>query len=174
MIKMTEVESVSKILFDRLYSEAYPKISHERKRVGDVKLGESMFKEISLYKTALYYLDDYPVGLVSYDTIQYNEKTYFFHRYPTYGVDQNGSRAWWYSEEFQQVMSEYMKNMNCSGFITMINPSSAAAMAAKQHFGSFDKYFKVPVEYSIRSVLGIIMEEAFPGGKCLVIDLLEE
>jgi len=174
MMKMIETDSVSKTLFDRLYSEAYPKISNERKRVGDVKLGESMFNELSLYKTAIYYVDDYPVGLVSYHTFQYNEKTYFFHRYPTYGVDQTGSRAWWYSEEFQQVNSEYLKNMNCVGLITLINPSSPAAMAVKQHFGSFDKYYKVPVEYSISAVLGTAAEVMLPGGKCLVIDLLEE
>jgi hypothetical protein len=172
-MKMIETDSVSKTLFDRLYSEAYPKISNERKRVGDVKLGESMFNELSLHKVAIYYVDDYPVGLVSYHTIKYNNKTYFFHRYPTYGVDQTGSRAWWYSEEFQQVNSEYLKNMNCVGLITLINPSSPAAMAVKQHFGSFDKYYKVPVEYSISAVLGTAEEVMLPGGKCLVIDLMD-
>ena len=51
MIKMIETDNVSKTLFDRLYSEAYPKISHERQRIGNVKLGESMFNELSLYKS---------------------------------------------------------------------------------------------------------------------------
>jgi hypothetical protein len=64
--------------------------------------------------------------------------------------------------------------MNCVGLITLINPSSPAAMAVKQHFGSFDKYYKVPVEYSISAVLGTAAEVMLPGGKCLVIDLLEE
>jgi hypothetical protein len=172
MIKMIETDSVSRTLFDRLYSEAYPKISIERKRVGDVQLGDAMFNELSLYKTAVYYLDDYPVGLVSYNTMEYRGRTYFFHRYPTYGVDQNGSRSWWYSEEFQQVNSEYVKNMNCAGVITMINPSSPAANAVKQHFGSFDKYYEVPIEYSISDVLGTEIEKMLPGGKCLVIDLI--
>jgi hypothetical protein len=174
MMKMIETDIVSKALFDRLYAEAYPKISNERKRVGDVKLGESMFNELPLYNTAIYYVDDYPVGLVSYHTIQYNEKTYFFHRYPTYGVDQTGSRAWWYSEEFQQVNSQYIKNMNCAGVITIINPSSAAAMAVKQHFGSFGKYYNIPVEYSISVVLGASAESMLQGGRCLVIDLMDE
>jgi hypothetical protein len=173
MIKMTEVDSISRTLFDRLYSEAYSKISAERARVGDVQLSESMYSELPLYKIATYYVDDYPVGLVSYYTIQYNGKTYFFHRYPTYGVDQNGSRAWWYSEEFQQVNSEYVKNMNCAGVITMFNPGSPASNAVKQHFGYFNKYYKLPVEHSISAVLGPGMGGLLPGGKCLVIDLVD-
>lgn len=169
---MKQVDSVSRELYDRLYTEAYPKISAERKRVGDVALGEAMFNELPLYETAIYYVDNYPVGLVSYNTIQYNNKTYFFHRYPTYGTDENGSRSWWYSEEFQQVNSEYVKNMNCAGVITMFNPGSPAANAVIQHFGSFKKYYKEPVECSINSVFGIGMDTLLPGGKCLVIDLL--
>jgi hypothetical protein len=173
MIKMTEVDSISRTLFDRLYSEAYSKISVERTRVGDVQLGESMYSELSLHKTAIYYVDDYPVGLVSYSTIQYKGKTYFFHRYPTYGIDQNGSRAWWYSEEFQQVNSEYIKNMNCVGVITINNPASPAAKATIKHVGTFQKYFKVPVECSISSVLGPGKDNVIPGGICLVIDLVD-
>ena len=170
---MIETDSVSKTLFDRLYSEAYSKISIERTRLGDVQLSDAMFNELSLYNIATYYIDDYPVGLVSYHTIQYNDKPYFFHRYPTYGIDQNGSRAWWYSEEFQEVNSQYVKNMNCAGVITMFNPGSPASDAVKQHFGSFNKYYNVPVEYSISAVLGSGMENMLPGGKCLVIDLMD-
>ena len=174
MITMVQTDNVSRELYDRLYNEAYPKTSLERARLGDTELADGMFNGLALYKTAVYYLDGYPVGVVSYQDFQYNGNLYFFHRYPTYGTDENGSRAWWYSEEFQRVFSEYVRARNYIGVIAVIhaNPEDSGGTATKKHFGSFNKYFKVPVAYPIDSILGPNMDWILPGGNCLVIDLM--
>jgi len=174
MLKIENVESVDRILFDRLYNEAFEKISSERKRVGDKKLADSMFNELADHKILMYYVNDYVVGIASYDDLIFNGKKYMYHRYPTYGKDINGSRAWWYSEEFQKTGSENVAELGYSGIITLFNPGSPAAEAVRTHFSSFAAYYNAPAEYDMREVLGVLAGDGaiLPGGKCFVIDLI--
>lgn len=169
MLRLEHTTAIDRVLFDRLYSEAYDKISNERKRVGEQALADNMFNSLEHHDTIVYYVDDYVVGIASYQDITFNGKKYMFHRHPTYGKDANGSRAWWYSEEFQQKNSEYVRNAGYAGVITLFNPGSPAAEAVRTHFGSFNAYYNKPVEYEMIEVLGNL--NILPNGKCFVIDL---
>ena len=173
MLKIKHAETIDRILFDRLYSEAFQKISSERKRVGDQNLADAMFNELSDHKIIVYYIDNYAVGIASYNDLIFNDKKYMFHRYPTYGKDINGSRSWWYSEEFQQKNSEYVRAAGYAGVITLFNPGSPAGEAVRTHFGSFNAYYNSPAEYEIKEVFGNKLgDNTLPGGKCFVIDLI--
>ena len=130
---------------NRLYNEAYPYISQERARMGEEALKNELIHNLQGFPLLKYQIEEYIVGICSYTSFRYNDKVYLFHRHPLYGNDSNGSRSWWYSEEFQKKNSEFVRSENFAGVMTLYNPNSPAAKAVANHFGSFGKYYVSPI-----------------------------
>lgn len=160
MITLTKIQpsEISTDVLDRLYSEAYARISIERKRMGDDALRAALIDDLQDYPIIRYDVDGYTVGICSYSELVYEGKTYLYHRHPIYGQTQTGSRAWWYSEEFQQKNSEFVRNEGYAGVITLFNPDSPAGQAVAKHFGSFGKYYNTPVIFDNPRDLGLYLD----------------
>jgi len=152
------VNDISRDILERLYSEAYNYISEERKRMGEKELKSVLLENLNDCSIIKYDIDSYVVGICSYHEHQYNGKKYLLHRHPIYGTDKNGSRAWWYSEEFQKNNAEFVRNEGLNGVITLFNPNSPAAKAVKNHFGSFGKYYNRPIIFEDPSELLISLD----------------
>ena len=175
MITLTKVfaKDLSTQILERLYQEAFPYISAERKRMGDDKLKAALLNGLEDYPIIRYEVDGYTVGICSYAEMPHNNKLYLFHRHPIYGQTQAGSRAWWYSEEFQQKNSEYVRAEGLAGVITLFNPGSPAAVAVGKHFGSFNKYYNKPIVVQDPSTIGIALKDDAKGIlQAYVIDLM--
>ena len=176
MLTLTKVyaEDLSDELLNRLYNEAYAYISKERQRMGDVALKAALIDDLKDYPIIRYDVNDYTVGIASYNDFKYDRKLYMFHRHPIYGQSESGSRAWWYSEEFQQKNSEYTRAEGYSGVITLFNSESPAAIAVGTHFGSFNKYYDTPVVINDPNSIGFKLKADASGLKAYVINLMEE
>lgn len=172
----TTPEEISLDVLERLYAEAYPYISEERKRMGDAELKSALIDQLHDFPIIRYDLDGYTIGVCSYNDQYINGKKYLLHRHPIYGHTQTGSRGWWYSEEFQQKNSEYVRAEGFAGVVTLFNPSSPAAKAVLSHFGSFNKYYKTPTVYDDpKTSIGITLHPNADGIlKAMIIDLMEE
>lgn len=176
MLTLTKVyaEDLSDELLNRLYAEAFPYISKERQRMGTDALKAALIGDLAHHPIIKYDVDRYTVGIASYNDIQYNGKTYMYHRHPIYGQTEAGSRAWWYSEEFQQKNSEYVRAEGYAGVITLFNPESPAGKAVGTHFGSFNKYYKVPEVIVNPEEIGFKLKEDAKGiMQAYVIDLMD-
>jgi len=171
MIKITKCNAtdVTENEFERLYNEAFDYISEERKRMGDEQLRNALLNKLELFPFIKIEVDDYLVGVASYTDGFYNNKKYMLHRHPIYGCDINGSKAWWYSEEFQAKTKSYVLDNNYCGVITAFNPASPAAKAVISHFGSFNKYYNTPFILDDLSTTGISLNDNTLS--VLVIDL---
>jgi len=175
MLTLTKitVDDISREVLERLYSEAHPYISEERKRMGDDDLKAALIDQLHNHPIIRYDVDGYTVGICSYSSQQINDKPYLLHRHPVYGQTTTGSRAWWYSEEFQQKNSEFVRAEGFAGLATLFNPNSPAAKAVLNHFGSFDKYYQIPVVYDDpRISIGITLHPGAVGIlKAMIINL---
>lgn len=176
MITLTKVyaEDLSAGLLDRLYVEAFPYISNERQRMGTEALKSALTDGLENYPIIQYDVDGYTVGIASYSEVVYNGKLYMFHRHPIYGQTESGSRSWWYSEEFQQKNSEYVRAEGYVGVITLFNSESPAGRAVGSHFGSFNKYYMTPVIADPSSIGFKLKQDAQGVLQAYVIDLMEE
>lgn len=147
-IRLESPTTVTRAEFDRLFNEASSKISIDRQRLGgETELREAMWKahEDPNNKVGAYYKDDYLVGCrVARDWYIGDEKFEWYIQ-PTYGTDQNGSRAWWYAEETRKAMRDFCVDAGYAGAIAVHNPGSPAALAVADYFAqSFDgrQYFQ--------------------------------
>lgn len=177
MLTLTKVfaDDLSSELLDRLYDEAFPYVSTERQRMGDDALRAALIDDLKDHPIIKYDLDGYTIGIASYADFTYNDKTYMYHRHPIYGQTSTGSRAWWYSEEFQQKNSEYVRAEGYAGVITLFNPSSPAGKAVGTHFGSFNKYYYTPTIVEDPETIGFKLKDDAVGKlNAYVIDLMEE
>ena len=175
MIKLTKCVATD-ILTDelnRLYDEAFGYISVERKRIGDQQLKNELINNLGQFPVIKYETDGYLVGIASYTDIIYNNKKYMFHRHPIYGQTESGSRAWWYSEEFQQKNSEYVRNEGYAGVITLFNPESPAGKAVGNHFGTFGKFYNTPLIVEPEEMNITLDVTAVNKLKAYVIDLMD-
>ena len=176
MLTLTKVyaEDLSEELLNRLYAEAFPYISKERQRMGDNALQAALIGDLNDHPIIRYDVDGYTVGIASYADFVYDGKTYMFHRHPIYGQTETGSRAWWYSEEFQQKNSEYVRAEGYAGVITLFNPASPAGKAVGSHFGSFNKYYNKPVVVEDPETIGFKLKPDAKGiMQAYVIDLMD-
>jgi hypothetical protein len=124
---------------DRIFSEAYEKISVERQRVGEEKLKAQIWGNILNYNNLTIESDGYIVGIITWvPMVTVDNVNYIGTRLVAFGKDQNGSRAWFYSEEFQKVLAETIAGT--AGLISILNPASPAAQAIAKIFGVY-KYF---------------------------------
>lgn len=174
MITLTKCIStdISSNDLERLYGEAFTHISEERQRMGDEALKSALLDDLYNFPIIKYEIDVYLVGIASYTDTIYNNKKYMFHRHPIYGHTETGSRAWWYTEEFQQKNSEYVRDEGYAGVITLFNPESPAGKAVGSHFGTFGKYYNTPLVVEPEAINIALDVTAIDKLKAYVIDLM--
>lgn len=176
MLTLTKVyaPNLSVELLDRLYNEAFPYISKERQRMGEEALKAALIDDLRDHPIIMYDFDGYTVGIASYADMLVDDKKYMYHRHPIYGQTEAGSRAWWYSEEFQQKNSEYVRAEGYAGVITLFNPNSPAGKAVGSHFGSFNKYYNKPIVVEDPETIGFKLKPDAKGiMQAYVIDLMD-
>lgn len=177
MLTVTKVfaSDLTTELLERLYSEAYPYISKERQRMGEDALKAALIDDLGDHPIIQYEVDGYVVGIASYTDMVVDGKKYMYHRHPLYGQTETGSRAWWYSEDFQKANSEFVRAEGYVGVLTLFNPNSPAGKAVGTHFGSFNKYYSEPMVVGDPETLGFKLKPDAKGiMQAYVIDLLEE
>lgn len=138
--------------FDRLFDEAWEKISAERQRVGDRELRESLWHGLHRGHCYMYVVDGYVAGCGSHEDIQIGEEKWLWYRTPTLGRDQTGSKAWFYSEDFQRIPAEMRKAEGYIGMIIVANTDSPAKAAVESHYGTFNAHFELPEQVDASSV----------------------
>ena len=170
---MTRVGTPNKDEFDRLFQEALPYISKERQRLGEDTLKAGLWSALVELDSVVYAVDGYTVGMAALGTCVYDGQRYLEHISPTYGTDQNGSRSWWYHDDFQRLSADFVRDNNYVGIVTAFNPNTPASNAVKNHFGNIaGNYFNRPVE--------VPYEEIFSGppaaseAKAMIITLRDD
>ena len=172
---MTKVDTPNKADFDRVFNEALPFVSHERRRMGDASLKEALWNSLVNNDSVVYEKDGYVVGMASLDTLDWGGTSYLFHMYPTYGGDETGSRSWWYSDDFQRVSADFVRDNGYVGIVTAFNPNTPASNAVSSHFGNVaGDYFERPREVEVSEVFGPNHSTVSDNMKLFVIDLKEQ
>ena len=121
--------------FERLFTEAWDYISAERQRMGADNLKAGLWEAHKENKTLIYEEDGYVVGTISFKFHQYKRKKYLHYLYPTYGENESGSRAWFYSEEYKNS-SDKLKSVfpDVEGVVMIGNPDSPAMTAIQNKY----------------------------------------
>jgi len=140
--------------FDRLFDEAWDKISAERQRIGDRKLRETLWRGLHSGKCDMYVVDGYVAGCGSHEDLDIEGEKWLWFRTPTLGRDQTGSKAWFYSEDFQRIPAEMRKAEGYTGMIVVANSESPAKAAVESHYGTFNAHFEAPEQVDPSSVFG--------------------
>jgi len=120
-------EKLNRETFERLFSEAVKYSAHEVERMGgeDILL-EGLWKSHNFanskhnkLRSKVYKIDDYVVGCSHFTLNYFNDYTLYTET--LLGADQNGSKAWWYSEETVAAERKFLADRHQSGFISPLN-----------------------------------------------------
>lgn len=150
--------------FDRCFNEAWEKISIERQRVGDSELREALWSTLSSFEAISYVLDGHTLGVASYSSIERGDESWMWYRYPTFGCDANGSRSWFYSEDFQRASYEFWSTKGHVGFVVVANTASPASAAVRSIWGTYSGFYTAPVERTPAEVFEAPIAQAMPAG----------
>ena len=150
--------------FDRCFNEAWDRISIERQRLGDSELRESLWSTLSSFEAISYVLDGHTLGVASYSTIERNGESWMWYRYPTFGCDANGSRSWFYTEDFQRACHEFWSTKGHVGFVVVANSASPAAAAVRSIWGGHNGYWTTAAERTPAEVFEAPIAQAVPAG----------
>ena len=155
-------EKLDRQTFERLFSEAVGHSAHEVERIGgEDKLLEGMWyshnvdPRYSKLRSRVYKIDGYVVGC-SHFTLNYSDD-YMLYSEVLLGADQNGSKAWWYSEEAVKAEKKFLLDNSMVGTVSPVNVDARPfSVAGERTCKSFDgqQYFS---KYSFRT-----MRETFP------------
>ena len=140
--------------FDRLFNEAWDKISAERQRVGDRALRESLWRVLHADKAEQYVLDGHVVGCGGYTDLHLGDENWLLFNVPTMGCDANGSRSWFYSEDFQRVSADKRRLEGYVGMIAVANSASPARSAVESIYGSYSGSYEAPLVATAEEVFG--------------------
>jgi len=167
------VEGVcSREIFDRCFNEAWDYISIERQRTGDEKLREGLWSTLNTYRAIQYVQDGYVFAVASYSPQVYNGAQWAWYRYPTYGKTQDGSKSWFYSEEFQQVNADYFRAKGFAGWLVVVNPPSPAATAVKNIWGTYNAHWHRPLEKAPAEVFPAPYAASMPTQSVFVMEII--
>lgn len=151
---------IDREVYDRLFQEALPYISEERLRVGEEELRESMWRNLKAHETTerMYIQDGEVVGVSCVRPLGLPDgSTGMWYMHPTYGQTSLGSRAFFYSEDFQKVGKNWMDANGYDKVIVIHNPGSAAALAVEAIWGNSwegRRYFNKPEVLTIDEAFG--------------------
>lgn len=147
-IKFTIITNPVRAVYDRLFAEALPQISVERLRLGEEPLREGMWAGLTdlANKAHQVTVDGHVTAYICYKEYTYNDQDYRLLMHPTVGCDVNGSKAWYYSEEFKQAEQAFDAAQSHAGLITLFNPDTPAALSMAKNFGSYAsiEVFEIP------------------------------
>lgn len=150
-ITITNVTNPDPDTYYRIFQEALPKIGHETARLGESELRRGMIR--SLFRDDVICqeiaIDGYVVGYIAAEYITFRGLQYRHVIHPTIGTDENGSRSWFYSDDYQTALTNAASENNVVGFVAKHNPGSPAANA-------------IPVRYSHCTVEVLTVAEVFP------------
>ena len=150
--------------FDRCFTEAWDKISIERQRMGDSELREALWSTLSTLEAISYVLDGHTLGVASYSSIERDGESWMWYRSPTFGCDQNGSRSWFYSEDFQRASYEYWVTKGHVGFVVVANTTSPASAAVRNIWGTYSGFYTPPAELTPSEVFVTEIASTMPEG----------
>lgn len=159
--------------FDRLFSEAWDKIAAERQRVGDRALRESLWESLHANTAYTYVLDGYVVGCGSHRDLEIGGEKWLWYTYPTLGCDANGSRAWFYGEDFQRVGATRRREQGYVGMVVVANSSSPAKTAVETIWGTYANHWQRPEIVTASSVFGDLSTDELNAATVFKIRLAE-
>lgn len=119
--------------FERLFTEAWNYISAERQRLGADVVKQSLWDTHENNETLIYEENGYIVGAVSFSFFNYNGNKYFHYLVPTFGENEEGSRAWFYSDEYNKSNEKLKSIFNDIQGVLMIGNPNSPAMTAIQN-----------------------------------------
>jgi hypothetical protein len=170
-LRLVPSSEITTEILERLWQDVLPYAAEEIQRMGSQEALKQTLFDLRDFPVVKYEVDGFVVGIASTIIKEFEGKNYLFYRFPFYGKDQNGSRAWFYSEENQREGYEMLKRENLSGIMVVQNPLDKVTKASTTHLGSFNKYFK-PVRYLDEKTAGLLLTD-----QSLIIclyELLEE
>ena len=147
--------------FERLYSEAWDYISAERQRAGSEKLKQSLWESHNSKRSFIIEKDGYVVGIECFEIVEFQGQKVLHYHYPTFGADSDGSKSWYYSEEYDKAHRKRDENLNVSGVIIIGNPNSPAVTALKKKHAAGGDHFESMVEYPIEE-LSPVYAKSYP------------
>lgn len=156
-LRLVPSSEITTEILERLWQDVVPYAAEEIDRLGEEKLKSTLF-DLKDHPVVKYEIDGFVVGIASTYIKEFEGKNYLFYRFPFYGKDQNGSRAWFYSEENQREGYEMLKRENLNGIMVVQNPLDKVTKASTTHLGSFNKYFK-PVRYLDEKTAGFLLTD---------------
>ena len=136
----TTTNTLSRDECDRLYSEAFDYISIERQRLGEdaKELVWNTFEQPDSF-IHRYVLDDYLVGAASltefFTTYEGASERWAWYLSPLYGETQDGSRSWWYDEEFTKQARAFVDDDGFDKLLVLFNEGTPAALATQATWG---------------------------------------
>jgi hypothetical protein len=176
MLTLTKTcyENLPEGILERLYNESLDRNVVEIERLGEDSLRDIALNNYAHFPVLKYEVNGYVVGVASYYEKDFNGKKYYVQRHCVYGKTPEGSRSWWWSEEFQLRSWEYFKQENLDGILAVHNPDSEIGKAVLGSFGRFNKYYGIPQVVEAEEVKLLMDKDSYGVLKCFIIDLLEE
>lgn len=151
------VDSIDRAVFDRLMEDAAHKAQHEVGRLGGKSnLADSLWGSLQRHSILVYKQDGYICGCASYVNGHIGDENWLMYAYPTFGCDQNNSRAWFYSDDFQKAMHKLCVDEGQVGISAELLRGSPVSQALVDIFG------KVPGNY-FHEVEVKELHEVWPG-----------
>lgn len=156
-LRLVPSSEITTEIFERLWQDVLPYAAEEIQRMGSVEaLKQSLFDlQDFVVKSEI---DGFVVAIASIYIKQFEGKNYLVYRHSFYGKDQNGSRAWFYTEENQREAYEMLKRENLSGIIAIQNPLDRVTKASTSYIGSYNKYLK-PVRQISQKEAGLLLTD---------------
>lgn len=139
VINFSIIQSPDRATYDRLFQDALPQVSVERKRLGEDGLREGMWQGLTDPQNKIYQMevDGYVTAYICYRDFTYMGQPYRWLQHPTVGCDVNGSKAWYYSEEFKAAEQAFDAEQGHAGVLTLYNEGTPAALSMEKNFGSY-------------------------------------
>lgn len=145
-LRLAPSSEITQDILERLWQDVLPYAAEEIERMGSEEALKQTLFDLRDLPVVKYEIDGFVVGIASTYIKEFEGKNYLFYRFPFYGKDQNGSRAWFYSEDNQREGYEMLKRENLAGIMVVQNPKDKVTKASTTHLGTFNKYLK-PVRY---------------------------
>jgi hypothetical protein len=149
-------DNIDETVFNRLWDDTRQKAIVEQERHGSDNLKTMALEGHRANNSIILYKDDYIVGYLHYILTPIFGETYMAIMLPTYGRDEAGSRAWFYSQEFVEAFASFVKSIDAKGVWGLINPASPFQYAVFTQLSTFHndtKYFEDPIVHPDPSVI---------------------
>ena len=145
-LTITQSNDIQESVYNQLWLDTYDKTSAEQEVLGPNTLKSSLFRDHTTNTSIVYKIDDKIIGYGNYTEYVYNGEPYIFYGSITLGKDINGSRSYFYTEDFWKAFHGLVKDLSCKGIIYIVNPKSGlfkAITTAGPAVYDGTQYFKI-------------------------------